>query len=881
MHLRRIEIRNYRKLQDGVAIGELPAGLSVIAGDNEEGKSTVLAAIQSALFDRHTIGGKAAKDMQPFGSSVRPEVNLSFEIGGEAYRLEKGFCSKPAASLKTPAGTFDGNEAEEQLQHLLGFTPNKSRGAGAEHRGLSGLLWVEQGQSYAPLPIHDDSRSTLLDALEGEVGTLVGGDRGRALIGAVEKRRAHFLTRTGQPTGDLKKADTALSSLREQLAQAETDLRVYDQQVERLQSLKADQARDATDDILRQNQQRFEAATAAWRAIAALQEKQERAEERRRAAAVAAQHAGSALEQRRKRVAQLAADRAAIADDQRDLLQAQAASAAADAAFTAADRAAKTARQALAQAETQLQDARQEEARGRQQQELATRRETLAAADAADAAAVQAREALALIRIDAPTLETLRALERDQRMLQARAEAVATTIALAPDAGRAASLDGVDLDPEQVLRLTRPVTLQLEGYGALSVTPGGEDMSGLTAEIEAATAKLEARLADAGCTTLDEAAAAVERRAALEADIARHTAERDFRTDGNLDALRQSVADLEAALKETEREDDTAGPDIADAQQAVQQGQQTLRRAEAERDGLRETRDGARTRLAGLKARADQIEATLVAQAARLTEEQAETPDADLAAAAAQTQATLAEQTRAATTLAADLAAASPEAAELTLQRAKDALRTTEARVQETADNIVKLSAELRGAGQIGLGEKVAELQAALSDAERRQADLAGEAAALTLLYDTLSEEERTAKDAFIGPVRERIAPYLRLVFPGADLALDTDDLSVTGLSRDGATEPFETLSIGTREQLAVLVRLAIADFLLEKGQPVTVILDDTLVYADDDRFEAMLNALTKAAKNLQIIILTCRERDYRALGAPIFRLRDSAPFGD
>jgi hypothetical protein len=30
---------------------------------------------------------------------------------------------------------------------------------------------------------------------------------------------------------------------------------------------------------------------------------------------------------------------------------------------------------------------------------------------------------------------------------------------------------------------------------------------------------------------------------------------------------------------------------------------------------------------------------------------------------------------------------------------------------------------------------------------------------------------------------------------------------------------------------------------------------------------------LRKAAKNMQIIVLTCRERDYQGLGAPIVRL--------
>jgi len=47
-------------------------------------------------------------------------------------------------------------------------------------------------------------------------------------------------------------------------------------------------------------------------------------------------------------------------------------------------------------------------------------------------------------------------------------------------------------------------------------------------------------------------------------------------------------------------------------------------------------------------------------------------------------------------------------------------------------------------------------------------------------------------------------------------------------------------------------------------------------VYADDDRFERMQLALRKAAETVQILILTCRPRDWRLFGAPIRRLADA-----
>jgi len=62
---------------------------------------------------------------------------------------------------------------------------------------------------------------------------------------------------------------------------------------------------------------------------------------------------------------------------------------------------------------------------------------------------------------------------------------------------------------------------------------------------------------------------------------------------------------------------------------------------------------------------------------------------------------------------------------------------------------------------------------------------------------------------------------------------------------------------------------------LREKGKPVVLILDDALVNCDDERFKRMANALREAAKNVQIIILTCHEARYQALGATMVRLMD------
>ncbi len=64
MRLRRVEVRSFRKIGHLVVDG-LSDGLNVIVGDNEAGKSTLLAAMRAALFEKHRVRGEAAEAMLP------------------------------------------------------------------------------------------------------------------------------------------------------------------------------------------------------------------------------------------------------------------------------------------------------------------------------------------------------------------------------------------------------------------------------------------------------------------------------------------------------------------------------------------------------------------------------------------------------------------------------------------------------------------------------------------------------------------------------------------------------------------------------------------------------------------------------------------------
>ncbi|MGO7580803.1 ATP-binding protein, partial [Rhizobium ruizarguesonis] len=71
-------------------------------------------------------------------------------------------------------------------------------------------------------------------------------------------------------------------------------------------------------------------------------------------------------------------------------------------------------------------------------------------------------------------------------------------------------------------------------------------------------------------------------------------------------------------------------------------------------------------------------------------------------------------------------------------------------------------------------------------------------------------------------------------------------------------------------EQLSVLTRLAFARLLARDGRPAPVILDDAIVYSDDDRIERMFDALHSQSRDQQILVFYCRQRAFAKLGGNV-----------
>ncbi len=170
MQIRRIEIRDFRKLSH-VVVEDLQDGLNVLVGDNEAGKSTLLAALRAALFERHRVGGDVAAGMQPYGQSVRPEISIDFDLDGKAWRLRKAFCQRQEAEL---VGRTAVRYALEGRSDVMVTLERMAADAYAIATGMAPLEVVANQQRRLPVEFVNETGNGLTPSFEAYARPLLG-----------------------------------------------------------------------------------------------------------------------------------------------------------------------------------------------------------------------------------------------------------------------------------------------------------------------------------------------------------------------------------------------------------------------------------------------------------------------------------------------------------------------------------------------------------------------------------------------------------------------------------------------------------------------------------------------------------------------------------
>ncbi|MBZ4023008.1 hypothetical protein CKO11_11110 [Rhodobacter sp. TJ_12] len=870
MKLRAIELANIRRFAGQRArLSGLGDGLTVLSEPNEFGKSTFFDALHAVFFERHRAMGAPVKALRPHAGGA-PEVTVEIELPEGRFAIFKRWLSRPQARITDAQGRIvaQDDEAEAWIDALMGGT------AGGGLAGPSGLVWVRQGllglepegttaEEKRARERGLNTRRDLLSSVAGEIEAMTGGRRMDAVVARVSTALAVLATATGKP-----KAGGAWAAALAEVEALEREIAALRPRAERLSgdlARRSDVQRQLTrlthPEEVAARDKALKTAKAAQEAAKAHAAQLAQAETALRLAQTEEQAAQTAID----RLAALEARLAALRDAQeRAQEKAQAARARAEDLGQRESEARKTAEAATIAARDLRQRLRlaqkarlAQEARAR----ATTLRQQYSRAETLSQQIDAFKAKLALIGLTQKALETAEEAQATLDRLTAQAEAQAVQITPLPDGAAQALIDGQPLGPEPHPVLAA-CTLSLPGYGALHLDPGAKRGAETARALEQAQQARDRALEACGVESVAAMRAlwgqAQQHQAALTQSAA-HLA--DLAPEG-LEALRSALARAEAAAAETPaapEDPTTLDAELAKAETAENAAQANARSAQELANAAREARAGAE---------AERIAAHRAFEAAQAEAGDPQTLAARLAAARdalpARTKARIekAAAHQALAQNAPDLATA-----EAALTRAQTAADQARQETEALSRELTELNSRIAVIAEEGIEETLAELEGRAAEAQDRAARYGTEVQALTRLRAALDAARSAARDAYFRPVIRELQPLLAILHPGAVIEIDDQSLLPTALTRDGAEESLDILSGGTREQLAILTRLAFARLFAQAGQAVPVILDDALVMSDDDRIEAMFTALHRVARDQQIIVFTCRQRAFAQLG--------------
>ena len=170
MKIRAIEIRNWTCIAS-LAIRDIGDGVVVLHGPNQTGKSSLVQALRSCLFDHdHDSKHQAIQSAISRRSGEIPYVAVEIEIDAQQYRIEKAFAKTKdglARLHKQDSGGWrvlaNGKDANAKIRELIGVQKSTS--------GLFQLMWLDQGSVSLP----DKLDQQLEKSLESVLGSMITG----------------------------------------------------------------------------------------------------------------------------------------------------------------------------------------------------------------------------------------------------------------------------------------------------------------------------------------------------------------------------------------------------------------------------------------------------------------------------------------------------------------------------------------------------------------------------------------------------------------------------------------------------------------------------------------------------------------------------------
>ncbi|MGE3073336.1 MAG: AAA family ATPase [Dehalococcoidia bacterium] len=861
MRFNSVTIRDYKAIRS-VTIRPRETGVTIVEGENEVGKSSIAEALWLIFDQNDDSSSQLVKSLKPVGRDAATEIEVEVSTGDYRFRYFKRFHRGPRTELEVfePRGEMlSGREAHNRARQILDQTID---------RALWEALRLQQGASLEPLAAGD--HQSLLSALDVAAGEILGGDREQTLFDRIRDEYERYFTGSGRERSSADSVNAPRLRRDRDDAQAEVDR--LESRITELED-RAIRHSSMTEELARlEGQQKTAAARGA--------ELSERAERRRELAMAVEAASGrvrvlegavreftSALKARADAEAALA-DRIAARDESRDALaanegplaEAAAAVESAEAAVTEAVVALQSAREAEGRAESLVRLAERE----LQAQQMTERLERI------DRHEPEMRELIAWLnqcKVDQRALQEIDRAEKELARVEALRDAEGASVEVTVADATRISIDGreTEVTPERPLRGKVPgeTTLAMRD-GVVVRVRAGQQARELATQYTRASQALKQLLAERG---VDSAQAA--------RDIFHERGQKEERRRSLAEQIRSDLRDLSAAdLRDKLSRERAALDDIraragTEVPATLDEAKSRASAATAARTAAEQAERSAVQQHSAAKARLDELDRTALRNSERLTsiEEEIARGRAELerlaaAAAPEETERRLRETEAALESERKELAAAEELLTHegdvsAALAEARGELEQLDRRIGALNLERASIAGVLEDAGADGLHGQLVEARQRLSIAEAELEAFMRRAAAARVLFEAMRQRRDEARENYSEPLRRQIESLGRLVL-GETLRIElSEDLRIARVARHGVDLEVAQLSIGLREQLAVLTRLACASLVSETGG-APVVLDDIFGWADPARLERLGPVLAAAARETQVLVFTC-----------------------
>ncbi len=901
MRLISASIKNY-KLHRKVSV-EFHKSVTVIAGPNEAGKSTLVEAIHRGLFLRSRTTGALLSSMKTRIWQGNPEVHLEFYLDDKFCSVSKVFAGQRGSTTLNLGGeTFYGDDAERRLAELLGEEPILGRGGQQVIKRWS-HLWVWQGKSSEDVAqelANAQKNELLIRAVQELGGASVVQSQLDSLVSAYFRRlvEENFTSR-GRP-----RASSRLATLEKELEEAK---KAYGQKREICDSIR--QARkdyiEATKEIKALNRE----IDKGRKGLASLLEKLKRLEalEGKRKEKGAEKDEKSAYV---KRLLELDGEIKALEKEKKEI---NSKLAPLNLDFEVLDeeisslgkkrqdlsRNLGNIRKSLSEIRLLISRLHVHEklsALQKKQEELKARIKQFRELEGQ----IQQlkHEISALPKIDEEQIQDLKKAQEELIRSEAALEAMATGVEVIDAPEGQVFMGERPLKPGKEYTVTERSELRVGDSVVIAIVPGGgKALLSCQAKVQDARARLNNLLNTIGLSSVEEALGAYSKVEELRRkrdvldeklkDLGGKELEEELRgVEEAVTSARSELSRLEERLGHHppffEGHDgkmqfhlDSLSKRLDELEGQEKNLQTQLQECQAREDAKFRLRENIRAKRQKLENRRIEIEARLSAKIEEAGDREKRRQEIDRA------RDDLEKISKEIEKIDGEITLLQPQFLQQDKEQIEEGLDKLELRLQGAVRRKVAAETLLGQLGRVDPEEELKMAYARMELARQRLRQEQERAEAFVLVDSLFQKKQRELGERFSAPLSHRISLYLACMFgPGVEAKAIMEGNKFKGVK---LTRPqhgdlvfsFSDLSEGTKEQVAAAVRLAIAEILATgHGGCLPVVFDDAFTSSDPSRVMYVQRMLNLAARRgLQIILLTSNPDDYTFVGGKTIML--------